>query len=324
MKKSALLSITTAVISLSFLTAHTTYAQTSSLTVIPPRLELTSDPGKVIQTQVQLKNETDSTLYYAVRVDNFIVSDEQGTPIPIPDTITSRWGLKAWIKAPTIIPIDPHTLANVRLSITVPKNALPGGHYALISYQPNPDSTPRDLSQTGSLIGQRAGTIIYLLVNGPINQNASIKEFKVPKFNETGPIDFTGIIQNDSDIHINAKGSLIISNILGQEIVRLPVETGNIFPSALRAFKVTWPQKWGYGRYTATLDLAYGTAGGVLSATLTFWLFPIRLVIYILIIIISLLFVFIALKERSKRHEAALEKEVQELKKEIEKIDHKP
>lgn len=323
MKKSALLSFAT-LISLSFLTAHAANAQTSILTVIPPRLELTSDPGKVIQTSVQLKNETDSTLYYAVRVDNFIVSDDHGTPIPIPDTITSRWGLKAWIKAPTIIPIDAHTLANVKLTITVPKNALPGGHYALISYQPNPDSTPRDLSETGSLIGQRAGTIIYLLVNGPINQAASIKEFKVAKFNETGPIDFTGLIQNDSDIHVDAKGSLIISNFFGHEVGRLPVETGNIFPSALRAFKVTWPQKWGYGRYTATLDLSYGTAGGVLSATLTFWLFPIRLVIYILIIIISLLFVFITLKERGKRHEAALEKEVQELKKEIEKIEHKP
>ncbi len=323
MKKTALLFTLPLLLLTYFLLLSPVLAQISTITVIPPRLELTADPGKTITATLKLRNETTSTQNYAIVVNNFLVSDDHGTPIPIPDSVNTRWNMKSWIKAPSVIPVDSKALASITIQITVPKDALPGGHYALITYQPNPDSNPIDLNKTGSLIGQRAGTIIYLTVSGPITQNASVIRFEVPKFNELGPVPFNGWIKNLSDLHINAKGAITITDFLGRQVSQIPVETGNIFPATERSFNALWNQKWGYGRYSANLSLAYGSAGGVLTASIFFWLFPIRLVIYGLVAIISILFVIIMLNKRNKKHEAELEKEVRELKKEVETLEKK-
>lgn len=309
--------------SLIFIASKPVLAQIASTTVIPPRLEITANPGQTLTQELKVRNETDSTQYYAVDVTNFIVSDNFGTPIPISDTVNTRWGMKSWIKAPSVIPVDPKQTAVVKITINVPQNALPGGHYALITYQPNPDFKAAQLRNTGSIIGQRTGTILYLTVSGPITQNATATQFTAPLFNEFGPVPFNGVVSNSSDIHVNAKGNIFISNLFGQQIAQLPVETGNVFPGATRAFKTDWNQKWGYGRYTATLDLAYGTAGGVITSTIFFWLFPIRLVIYTLIVIISILFIIIILNQKNKKHQKELEKEVLELKKEVEAKERK-
>ena len=81
--------------------------------------------------------------------------------------------------------------------------------------------------------------------------------------------------------------------------------------------------KWGWGKYRADLNLAYGTTGAVATATIFFWLFPIRLVIYSLVAIISILTIIILLNKRSQRHQGFLEKEVTELKKELEQTEGK-
>ncbi|KKT45823.1 MAG: hypothetical protein UW35_C0030G0001, partial [Candidatus Collierbacteria bacterium GW2011_GWF2_44_15] len=90
-----------------------------------------------------------------------------------------------------------------------------------------------------------------------------------------------------------------------------------------RDFTAEWDQRWGYGRYRADLSLAYGTAGGILTSTIFFWLFPIRLVIYILVLIVSVLMVIILLNKKGRKHQEELEREVTELKRELEEIEEK-
>lgn len=288
---------------------------------IPPRLEITAKAGETIRTQLKIRNESDSTLLYSVSVDDFIVSDTEGTPIPVTEDVSARWSMKRWIKAPELIPVDAHKSQVVNLTINVPSDALPGGHYAMVTYQPNPDSKMTDLKKTGSLIGQRTGSLLYMTVAGPINQNASLIRFFTSKFHEFGPIKIEGLISNSSDVHVNAKGNIIIKDFLGNKVATLPIETGNIFPEASRSFESIWNQKWGYGRYTANLELAYGTAGGIIVGSLFFWLFPIRLVIYILTLIIAILFIIITLNKRNRHHQQELESEVAALKEELERVE---
>lgn len=289
---------------------------------IPPRLEITAKAGEVVHTQLKIRNESDSTLLYSVSVDDFIVSDTEGTPIPVTEEVSARWSMKRWIKSPDLIPVDAHQSQVVNLTINVPSDALPGGHYAMVTYQPNPDAKVTDLKKTGSLIGQRTGSLLYMTVAGPINQNASLIRFFTSKFHEFGPIKIEGLVSNASDIHVNAKGNIIIKDFLGNKVATLPVETGNIFPEASRSFESVWNQKWGYGRYSANLELAYGTAGGIIIGSLFFWLFPIRLVIYILTLVIAILFIIITLNKRNQKHQQELESEVAALKEELERVEH--
>ncbi len=299
---------------------NSTFAQ-SIITAIPPRIELAGDPGEVITTQIKVRNDSENSEIYSIYVDDFIVIDTIGTPIPVSSSLSSRWSLKSWISAPLTVPVDAKGIQVVNLTIRVPMSALPGGHYAMVTFMPNADQKPGELKKTGSLIGQRVGSLVYLTVNGAVTENATVLKFAAPKFLEQGPVNFTGTIQNLSDLHINAIGKIIIKNPLNSIVTVLPLETGNIFPEKIRDFATSWDQKWGWGRYRADLSLAYGSTGGVLAATIFFWLFPIRLVIYVLIAIISILFIIILLNKRSKRHQELLEKEVSELKRELENLE---
>ncbi len=299
-----------------------TFAQ-GTITAIPPRLDLVSDPGKTVTASLKVRNDADINQLFTIDVQDFIVTDNIGTPIPVSSTTGSRWSLKSWITAPELIPVDAHTSQVIKITLKVPSTALAGGHYAMITYQPHGDIKPGELNKTGNLIAQRVGTLIYLNVNGPITQNALVEKFSTDKFHEQGPVDFSGTIKNLSDTHVNPQGTISIYNPLNKKVQDINVEVGNIFPEVTRDFVSTWNNRWGWGKYRADLNLAYGTAGGLLTASIFFWLFPIRLVIYSLIAIISILAAVILLNKRSKKHQAELEKEVSELKKELEQIEKK-
>lgn len=298
-------------------------ADQMTMTAIPPKVELKGNPGQTLTATLKLRNDSPQTENFSVSVEDFIVTDSKGTPLPIATKISNRWSLANWISAPKNIPVDAGGLQIVSVVIKIPMTALPGGHYAMITYTPNADSKAGDLKQTGNIITPRVGTLIYVTVSGPVNEKATITKFSVPKFIEKGPVEFAGTIESLSDIHVNPKGIITISNPLNSKVAEINVDAGNIFPETSRDFTATWNQKWGWGRYKADLNLAYGTAGSLVTATIFFWLFPIRLVIYFLIAIISILTIIIILNNRSKKHQEDLEKEVKELKEELQSIENK-
>jgi hypothetical protein len=270
-----------------------------------------------------MRNDSDSTENFAVTVEDFVVIDSKGTPVPVTTKVSNRWSLANWITAPQTIPVDAKGVQVFPITIKIPMTALPGGHYAMVTYSPNADSKPGDLKQTGNVITQRVGTLIYVTVSGPVTEKATITKFSAPKFTELGPVDFTGSIESMSDVHINPKGTITISGLLNNKVAQIDVNAGNIFPESVRDFSATWNKKWGFGRYKAELNLAYGTTGSLLTATTFFWLFPIRLVIYLLIAFISVLIIILVLNKRSQKHQEELEKEVRQLKEELQNVEKK-
>lgn len=294
-----------------------------TITAIPPKVELKGDPGQTLTATLKVRNDSESTQYLTVSVEDFVVIDNQGTPIPVSTSTNNRWSLANWITAPKEIPVDAGGLQIINISVKIPMTALPGGHYAMITYTPNAESKAGDLKQTGNVITSRVGSLIYVTVSGPVTEKANLTKFAAPKFLEQGPVEFTGTIESLSDTHVNPKGTITISNPLNTKVAEINVDAGNIFPEVSRDFNATWNQKWGWGRYKADLSLAYGTAGSLITGTIFFWLFPIRLVIYVLIAIISVLTIIVILNKRSKKHQQELEKEVQELKEELQNAEGK-
>lgn len=291
------------------------------MTAIPPKVELRGDPGQTLTATLKLRNDSASTENFTVSVEDFIVADSKGTPLPITTKLSNRWSLANWITAPKNIPVDAGGIQIININIKIPMTALPGGHYAMITYTPNAEAKAGDLKQTGNVITSRVGTLIYVTVSGPVTEKASITKFSVPKFIEKGPVEFTGSIESLSDIHVNPKGTITISDPLNSKVAEVKVDAGNIFPETQRDFTAIWNQKWGWGRYKADLNLTYGTTGSLMTATLFFWLFPIRLVIYTLIVLVSILTIIIILNKRSKKHQSELEKEVQALKEELQNTE---
>jgi len=307
----------------SLLFVNQTNAATSTITAIPPRLQLNASPGETIKSTLKVRNDSENQQYFSIYVNDFVVDSQTNTPIPISENITSHWSLRKWISAPSMIPVDAGQTQNIEITIRVPSTALPGGHYAMITYMPNADLKPGELKKTATIIGQRVGTLLYLQIKGDIKEKANLLEFTVPKHIEKGPVEFTGKLENLSDIHIQPQGYIRITDMFNKEVAKLPLDLGNIFPENTKEFKSVWSQKWGYGRYSAELNLVYGTQNNVLSGLVYFWHFPITAVIYSLVALISILTIIVILNKRSHKHQEELEKEVRALQREIEDLEKK-
>lgn len=284
-------------------TLDTTQTQTNqvTLTTIPPRYgengELTIKPGEKTQIQVRVRNSSNQTLPIRSVAQDFILDEDGQTPVAITDTVSNRWSLSQWI---TLVPatqtLQPGETGVVNVLIEVPAEGLPGGHYAMITHQPD---TSGGVGETvGSAISQKVGTLIYASVDGPINEQAFIRnfDFNNGKFAEFGPINYGFIIENESDIHIRPQMSITVRDILGRTVATLEPETKNIFPLANRSFEGSWEQVWGNGYYSAELVASYGKQGNVIIAKDTFWLLPIKLVIAVIILILTLIAIAVSVR----------------------------
>ncbi|HWS48919.1 MAG TPA: hypothetical protein VN174_02645 [Candidatus Methanoperedens sp.] len=305
-----------------FLSVSPIYAQQSTLgmSAIPPRLEINAKPGDVITKEIKVRNESKNEKYIDTSIQDFIVTDNIGTPLQIEnsDQSTNRWTASSWIQvSPSKIRLKPGETKSLVLTVITPEDAIPGGHYAMVLHTPNNEVT---ISQTGAAIQTNVGTLVYITIPGEITENASIKEFSAPKFSEYGPINFKTTITNLSDIHITPAGSVNIYNMFGLKTSSLKLENTNIFPYTSREFLSTHDQKFMLGRYKAQINAAYGTTGQLLSATIFFWVIPYKV---IAIIILTIIIILILKTKFKKSPSATITPKIEELERELEELKKK-
>jgi hypothetical protein len=298
-------------------------AETSiGLSAIPPRLEVTVKADDVISQTIKVRNESNEERTITTDIRDFIVTDNIGTPTILNevDDSTNRWAASSWIQvSPSSVKLKPGETKNLTLTILPPKNALPGGHYAMIVHHP---SKTASLDSTGASIQANVGTLVYITIPGDIKQNAIVQKFSAPSFSEFGPVDFSTTIKNSSDIHIQPVGAITIKNWFGGKTAQINLEPTNIFPYTTRDFQNTLNKKWLFGRYSANLQAVYGTAGGLITATLFFWVIPWRLLILVTAAIAIIVTIIIITKNRPKSTQGPVD-EVAELEKELETLKKK-
>lgn len=293
------------------------------LSAIPPRLEVSVNADGTSAQTIKVRNESSQEKTVTVSISDFVVNDNIGTPTIVNATeADNRWAASNWITvSPSTFKLKGGETKSLSLIITPPANALPGGHYAMVVH--SPDSQVSILDFTGATIQTNVGTLLYITIPGDITQDAVIKEFSGPKFLEFGPVDFTTIIQNLSDIHIRPAGNITITNMIGMKsFVQFNKDGTNIFPGKTRNFENQLNKKWLLGRYKAELNAGYGTAGGVISATIFFWVIPWRFLILVAGIIIVIIFIIMFIRNKSGGNKQTEEK-VDELEKELEALKKK-
>ncbi len=324
MKNSAQLKILSLLVILITLFTKPAFAQQNSLglSAIPPRLEITTaSPGDVITKEIKVRNESRTEKVITVSVEDFIVVDDVGTPVRVEteNQNDNRWAAANWIQiSPTQIKLKPGETKALVLTLLVPENATPGGHYAMVLYNHNADTA---ITQTGAAIETKVGSLVYVTIPGDINENAQVKEFSTNKFFEYGPVNFKTIITNLSDIHIAPAGSINIYNTFGLRSHQLKLSNTNIFPYTSREFDNTLDRKFMFGYYRASLNAVYGPSGKPINATISFWVIPYKIVILVLIILV-LLFLFIRLKKKNRPNTQDSPK-VEELEQELEALKKK-
>ena len=300
-----------------------------TLTAIPPRLgedgSLKAAPGEKLQIQLRVRNISEQDISVLTSAQDFILAEDGQTPVWIDDSTSNRWSLASWLTiTPTEHKITAKSTVGINVLIEVPQDALPGGHYAMILHEPgssnNGFSIGKTTSESGAAINQRVGTLLYVIVDGPINEEAYVRDFSFPNFSEYGPVPFNFFVENNSDVHITPQMSVEIFNIFNQKIETIAIEPKNIFPLTSRDFDGQWDRVWGWGLYTAKLTMSYGSSGSLVIANTSFWLIPVKVIIAICTLLLSIILIGFAIKRHLTHRRQVDEQKIKELETKIEEM----
>jgi len=137
------------------------------------------------------------------------------------------------------------------------------------------------------------------------------------------PVSLTYRFQNGGGDRIKPEGDIKITNLIGFTSATLSAnpKDGNVLPQSIRKFEVVWEKtqkdadikpidakeeekqgffaelsrEWhhfAFGRYTAHLDIAYGTEGEKAQVSTSFYIIPWRVLTVIVVALVILLLLF--------------------------------
>lgn len=264
-----------------------------ALEIAPPIVNLTVNPGQTVQTSIYLRDIAKTNLIVTGQANDFVASGEDGTPKLLLDGDTSSpYSMKGWVAPLPGLNLIPQEIKAMTVTLNVPRDASPGGHYGVIRFT----ATPPDLQGTGVSLSASLGALMLITVTGNIHEALSVAEFSANQnehtgwFFETPPINLVERLKNDGNIHEEPTGQIIIKDMLGRTFTGVNVNSPphNILPASTRKFEETLDEHaFGkavmFGRYTADLKLTYGASKTVLTSQISFWVIPYRLILGIII-----------------------------------------
>lgn len=251
--------------------AQNTQDQTSKINITPLTFNLSANPGDVLEQTLKIRNDSATTNTLRVNAENFTATDEEGT-VGLTEEETP-FSLAKWIKfKQSTYTLRSGQEAQVPFTITVPRDAEPGGHYASVYGQLSPDAGA--IGSSGSSIGQKIGTLVLLRVAGNVKEDATVESFQTGQFQAGQPVPFEARVKNNGSIHIRPKGFVTITDIFGNKVVDVPITEKNVFPGSVRKLDISWEKPGFIGYYTANALMYYGQNNQQLTASTTFWIIP--------------------------------------------------
>lgn len=281
-----------------------------ALTLTPARFELRGNPGDVLTEEMTLINENNDTETFYSSFANFEAQGETGSPTFINPTDD----LGTWMTADPSVTLAPRQQKKVDFTISIPKDAEPGGHFAVVFWGTSPSGA------TGVSIGAKTGVLVLLSVNGDVKQEAGLLNFNTTNkkfWYETLPVDFEYRFRNDGGDRIKPSGTITLRDTFFIRASRLDANPseGNVLPASTRRLTVEWQKysrpldyvepsgffarfwssavyEWknfALGLYSAHLNVAYGTDAVHVKKTTWFFVFPWQLVIILAVIIFIVL-----------------------------------
>ncbi|MFA6305148.1 MAG: hypothetical protein WC651_00250 [Candidatus Gracilibacteria bacterium] len=292
----------------------------SALTVAPTKVEIKGNPGETVTAEFELKNEQKGAITFYPSYENFEANGEEGTPNFVPGDN----GLAAWMRTDKeSITLEPGKYIKMPFTVTIPKDAEPGGYFAAIFWGTQP---PASSGETAVSIGAKTGILVLLTVNGEVREGGNLLGFGTKddaRFFNSLPVTFAYRFQNGGGDRIKPLGDVVIKNMLWFTKTKFSANKndGNVLPGSVRRFEATWEGKkvvesgeealasdgakvesnfvgrffetvsyqwknFAMGMYIANLDLAFGAEGKTVSDSFVFFVLPWQLMIVLIVILL--------------------------------------
>lgn len=281
-------------------------ADSITLSVSPPVFELSANPGEAINNKIRVTNLSDSPKEIFVEKRNFTALGEEGGVDLREEGEDSTYSLASWVSVNTqqaTIPSNDSVVFD--FTIAVPANAEPGGHFGSLIFRTEPTPVA---DGSGASVGQEIGSLLLVKVAGDITEEASIASFTASKDSyESGTPTLVTRVENTGNVHFKPRGKITINNMFGREVATLDLEERNVLPQSIRKVETEWADSgFRLGRYKANLSMVYGADDTILSASTSFYILPIKLILGVLAVLALVGFIGYRFRDRFREAYKAL------------------
>lgn len=302
------------------------FAQTANnydVTVSPVFFDLSANPGDTVSDKIRIRNNTSSPIPIKLEVKR-LTGDLTGNLALKQDK--NDYTL-SWIKfSQDSFVARPLEWTEVPFSVNVPIDAAYGYYYTITFTQDNTNPLART---GVSLTGAAGIPVLLNVRKEGAKSDAKILEFSTKNFvSEYLPTDFKIKVENMGNVHIKPHGNIFINdggNNKDLAVLDINPGLGNVIPNSARIFTASWTDgflvkqpviedgqvkldkngkqietviinwnkltRFRIGKYTANLLLVFdnGKRDVPLEATTTFWVFPYKAIILIVVSLIAII-----------------------------------
>lgn len=280
-------------------TSKSTNGQGNGLKIAPVRSDLTIEKGGSRQVSLFVENITAFPVTVTGIKNDFVPStDESGEPRIILDDKESAPGnsFKTLVGTLPVIQIQPNERREVRITLTVPKNAAAGGYYGAVRFAPGNGQSDKNVSLTASV-----GSIFLVRVPGAVREQMKVESFAIKSGSTTsslfnsGPVTVVTRFRNFGNIHVQPFGKIVVKNFSGKVIDEIEINNtqprGSVLPDSIRKFEYEVKEKKLFGRYTAEGSFGYGSNGELILAKKTFYVIPFKMIAAVIFALAFIIFV---------------------------------
>lgn len=260
--------------------------------VSPVIVNLNAENGRSYDIKLTVTNVTAGPLVLTSDVNDFKSKDESGNPqvILTPTEDSENYSLDTWVSPIPEMTLQASESRTIAFTVNVPASAEAGGHYGVIRFSGVP---PSQASSTVSL-NASVGVLLLARVQGDITEKLVVEEMFTAKDGKKGtffpnsPVTIVTRVKNTGNVHVQPVGTLVVKNMLGKTVGSYPFGSNakNVLPGSIRRYEQKFDKKFLFGRYSVNLTAAYGTTGGVLQGSTTFWIIPFKLIIFLIVLIV--------------------------------------
>lgn len=291
-----------------------------SLGIYPPIMQIQANAPTAIRKDITVVNASDTVQHVNIIFRLFTSSPtsigqvqylpDSQKPSPDP-AIFQKIQLLDGDTPITGIDLAPKQKKTLTLHIGLEKGEPAGDYYFSILFISN---TSQGSLQNGSTITPGIGANVLLSIGPQDKTIGFLEEFASPWFLETGPVPFTVLLSNLSRHYINPQGHIVISNMFGQLIGEVNLQSVNVLSQTSRFIPSSngsditlsdhpvalWNEKFLFGPYKATLTISLGADGPIFSKTIYFFAMPVVYIIGLFIAIILVSIVVVRVKKRAQ------------------------
>jgi len=245
--------------------------------VWPARVELTIGRDETVAQVVSVENQSDAAIRMCVYVMDFRIGKENDFVFLEPGE--ESYSCSRWLSiGETDFELAPGENKAVAVTISVPQDVEPGGHYAALLFetvQPQPD---QGFSVT---INSRIASLFYLTIPGvteaDVVAKAEIVSLSFPGWAVGGPVKIAVLVRNTGNVHLDIATKAYLYGLWGRKVGELDLGQTVILPGSERIVEGNWEKTPFLDRVKANIMIGYFDEHGELvnqSKTKTLWVTP--------------------------------------------------